>query len=165
MRNLTVLFLLFASLFLGINHYITTTDNHNILQKVLGGFQVNAQEVTSCPVPIDIARLIKAANGNPFKTLRYTQKNGKVIWLEEGNSRSGWQHILERHEQDFYNKFGNIGKSDIQDKIIEAINKGSYKREVVMKNGIERITETYEYNNVRVNVSGGNGYIVSANPY
>jgi len=48
---------------------------------------------------------------------------------------------------------------------MEAIEKGNYTKKVDYINGAERITNVYEYNNVRVNVSGRNGYIVSSNPF
>jgi uncharacterized protein YycO len=116
-------------------------------------------------LPDDVAKVIEENGGDVKKVIKFTKRDGKVVWLETGDDRSGWQHLLERHEQDFYNKFGNIGNSGIRDKIIEAIDKGVYRQEVVIKDGVERITNVYEYNNVRVNVSGRNGYIISSNPY
>ena len=58
-----------------------------------------------------------------------------------------------------------IRSCGIMNKIFEATEKGSYRQEIVLINGSERVTDVYEYNNVRVNVSGRNGYIVSSNPF
>lgn len=42
---------------------------------------------------------------NENKIMRMTRDaDGKVVWLEEGNSNAGYQHILEEHAGDFANK-------------------------------------------------------------
>lgn len=42
---------------------------------------------------------------NENKIMRMTRDaDSKVVWLEEGNSNAGYQHILEEHAGDFANK-------------------------------------------------------------
>ena len=39
---------------------------------------------------------------------------GRVRWLETGNSNTGWQHILDRHEGQFYDPNGIESGGDIR---------------------------------------------------
>ena len=49
---------------------------------------------------------------NPDDVLMITKtRDGKLMWLEKGNSKSGFRHILDRHSKDFSNK----GITDIPD--------------------------------------------------
>ena len=52
--------------------------------------------------------------------------SSKTIFLEEGDSRGGLVHIMERHENDFENKFGVRGKQDISNKIHNIILQGDF---------------------------------------
>ena len=52
--------------------------------------------------------------------------SSKTIFLEEGDSRGGLVHIMERHENDFENKFGVRGKQGISNKIHNIILQGDF---------------------------------------
>lgn len=49
-------------------------------------------------------------------------KNGKIVFLEQGNSNAGFKHILERHEGDFLN--AGIKREDIQKVVMDAVTDG-----------------------------------------
>ncbi|GET42912.1 hypothetical protein [Microseira wollei] len=46
--------------------------------------------------------------------------DGKIVFLETGNSKAGLQHILENHTVDFANKKG-IPPEQIPDAVIAAV--------------------------------------------
>ena len=101
---------------------------------------------------------------NEDEILRMTRNaEGKIVWLEEGNSTSGYLHILEEHAGDFANQ--GISASEIPDYIMDALTNG----EVVGSQGRSpgRPIYSFEYNGeireVAITV-GSNGYIVGANP-
>lgn len=100
----------------------------------------------------------------PEKILRITkQENGKIIFLEEGNTQAGLQHILEQHS----NEFAAVGITleQIPDAIITAVTTGK----ILGYQGRNKTRVIYEvsFNDriyyIAVTV-GKNGYIVGANP-
>lgn len=107
------------------------------------------------------------ANGekiSPNKVLLITKDTqGKIVWLEIGNSSSGLRHIIDRHEQEFNN--AGISNKDISNYILEAVFQGK----IVGKQGKRSPRTIYEftYNGHRRRIAvqvGSNGYIVSTNP-
>ncbi|WP_323588168.1 two-partner secretion domain-containing protein [Aliarcobacter butzleri] len=98
---------------------------------------------------------------SPEKVVDITKVDGKIVWLETGNSSSGLHHIIERHSSDF-NSWGI--ESDSISKLISNTIKtekpvGNYGKEgsvyKIMSNGEEK------YLNV---VISKNGYIVTSHP-
>ena len=89
--------------------------------------------------------------------------SGKVIFLEKGNSRAGFEHILARHESDFAAK--GIHKDDLANFLLETIERG----EIIGTTSLSRPRPVFKgiYNGREVNVTitiGDNGFIVGANP-
>lgn len=89
--------------------------------------------------------------------------NGKIVWLEIGNDRSGLQHILNEHGAEFNGK--GIANDDIPNYVLEAVYQGNVVGTQGKRN--PRTVYEFEYNGVvqRIAVQvGSNGYIVGANP-
>ncbi|MEV6133333.1 putative T7SS-secreted protein [Streptomyces violaceusniger] len=90
-------------------------------------------------------------------------QNGKVVFLEEGNSKAGLQHILEGHGSDFEQR--GVARDDIADLVMSAATHG----EVVGHQGKGTGRPIYEVefqgkmHRVAVTV-GSNGFVVGANP-
>ena len=87
---------------------------------------------------------------------------GKLYWLETGNSKAGMQHILE-HAQDFANK--GIKKIEIKDLVIESLTNGK----IVGYQGKGTGRPIYEvmFNGKKYTTAitvSENGFIVGANP-
>lgn len=100
----------------------------------------------------------------PEKIIRIAkQSEGKIIFLEEGDSEAGLQHILEKHSSEFIDL--GIEVEQIPDAIIAAITQGR----MVGYQGRKKTRTVYEVNfngktqYIAVTVSN-NGYIVGANP-
>ncbi|MGB3642812.1 MAG: hypothetical protein WBA39_35300 [Rivularia sp. (in: cyanobacteria)] len=91
------------------------------------------------------------------------QENGKIIFLEEGNTQAGLQHILEQHSKEFADL--GIAVEEIPDVIITAVTQGK----ILGYQGRKKTRVIYEvsFNEriyyIAVTVSK-NGYIVGANP-
>lgn len=91
------------------------------------------------------------------------QADGKIVFLEEGNSDAGLQHILEKHSLEFADQ--GIQQNQISDIIIKALTKGK----AVGYQGKKQTRIIYEVNfngkthYIALTVSD-NGYIVGANP-
>lgn len=89
--------------------------------------------------------------------------NGKIVWLENGNSRAGLNHIIDEHGHQFNGK--GISNSNIPDYVLEAV----YQGNVVGTQGKRNPRTIYEFTyngekqRVAVQVSN-NGFIVGANP-
>ena len=101
---------------------------------------------------------------SPDKVLLITRDpQGRIIWLETGNSASGFQHIIEKHEHEFNG--AGISNDDIPGYILVAVCQGN----IVGTQGKRDLRTIYEFvyngetRRVAVQVSS-NGYIVSANP-
>jgi hypothetical protein len=88
---------------------------------------------------------------------------GRVVFLEEGNSAAGLQHILEGHEQDF--AANGISAAEIPDAVMAAVTRGSiigYEGEGVGR-PIYEVIFNGQVRRIAVTV-GSNGFIVGANP-
>lgn len=88
-------------------------------------------------------------------------RDGRIIFLETGNSLSGWQHILEKHEEDFIRR--GIAVNNIIDLLMQTLETGR----LLGIQGVSRSVYQVEYEGEIQYVSidiGSNGYIVSANP-
>jgi hypothetical protein len=91
------------------------------------------------------------------------QADGKIVFLEEGNSDAGLQHILEKHSLEFADQ--GIKQNQIPDIIIKAITEGK----AIRYQGKKQTRIIYEVNfngkthYIALTVSD-NGYIVGANP-
>lgn len=101
---------------------------------------------------------------NENKIMRMTRDvDGKVVWLEEGNSNAGYQHILEEHAGDFANQ--GISPEQIPDYVMDAVTNG----EIIGTQGRPpgRPIYSFEYNGETREIAvtiGDNGFIVGANP-
>lgn len=99
---------------------------------------------------------------SPEKILRITKlTNGKIVFLETGDTRSGLQHILKNHQNQFQEK--GISATEIPDLIIVALTHGTI---VAYQSGNRPIYEV-EFNGIIQAIAitvGENGYIVCANP-
>ncbi|BBF85945.1 putative large exoprotein [Aquitalea magnusonii] len=86
--------------------------------------------------------------------------NGKIVFLENGSSSAGLQHIIERHAADFESK--GIAQSDIPSVVMEAVTKGT----LVGTNGSAPVYQIiYDGSPKYISVGvGSNGFIVRANP-
>ena len=88
-------------------------------------------------------------------------QSGSIIFLEQGNQKSGLIHILENHRQDFINR--GILEIQIPDLIIIAAVQGTF----IGLQGKSRKIYEVNFNNSTHYLSleiSNNGYIVSANP-
>lgn len=101
---------------------------------------------------------------SPGKVLLITRDpSGKIIWLEKGNSRSGFEHIIREHGHELNGK--GISNEDIPNYILEAV----YQGHQIGRQGRRNPRTIYEFvykgkqHKIAVQVST-NGYIVSANP-
>ena len=104
------------------------------------------------------------ANGikfNPNNVVAITKTaDGKIVWLETGNTKAGLNHIIERHGQEFLKK--GISEPEIPNYLMTAVKNG----QIV---GMQRTRPIYEftYNGTKHRVAidiGNNGFIVGANP-
>ena len=108
------------------------------------------------------------ANGekiSPDKVVLITRDpTGKIVWLEEGNSSSGLQHIIDRHGHEFNGK--GISNSEIPDYVLEAVYQGNIVGTQGKRNPPRMVYEfTYNGQTQRIAIQvGSNGYIVGANP-
>jgi filamentous hemagglutinin len=103
------------------------------------------------------------------KGIKFTPENviqasklpdGKIVFLESGNSTAGLQHILDRHAVDFTNK--GISTAEIPSVVMRAVTEGK----MVGTNGSAPVYEIV-HNGVTQHISVGvasNGFIVRANP-
>ena len=64
-----------------------------------------------------------AIKHNPDEILRIAKKpDGTIVFLENGNAKSGWQHIREKHANEFANR--GISQDQIPDAIMAAVING-----------------------------------------
>lgn len=102
---------------------------------------------------------------SPDKVVLITRDpTGKIVWLEEGNSSSGLQHIIDRHGHEFNGK--GIANSDIPDYVLEAVYQGNIVGTQGKRNPPRTVYEfVYNGQTQRIAIQvGSNGYIVGANP-
>ena len=100
---------------------------------------------------------------SPEKVVMITRDpNGKIVWLESGNTKSGLEHIINKHGHEFNGR--GIANNDIPDYVLEAV----YQGNVVGTQGKRNPRTIYEfvYNGKTQRIAvqvGSNDYIVGAN--
>jgi len=102
----------------------------------------------------------------PEKILRIAKTvDGQIVFLEEGNARSGLKHIVENHISQFTDL--GISPNQIPDAIITAVTQGQIVGSQGKRRSNPRAIYQFTFNGetkyLAVQVSD-NGYIVSANP-
>ena len=112
-----------------------------------------------------IGELKKAGiNHNPYDIIDIRKTvEGKIVFLEKGNSKAGFKHVIERHEADFVKR--GVTREEIPNLIMEAVTKGR----IVGYQGKGKGRPIYEliFNGKQQYVAvttGSNGFIVGANP-
>ena len=85
--------------------------------------------------------------------------SGKIVWLETGNERAGFEHIL-KHLKEFEKQ--GLPEHELADYIMDALKNG----ELVGMQGTREIYEvTYNGITRRVAITvSDNGFIIGANP-
>ncbi len=105
----------------------------------------------------------KGVKFSPNKVISISKtKNGQIVFLEEGNSKAGLKHIIDRHGDQFLHK--GISEKQIPDLIMKAVNKGKIIGYQGKGSGrpIYEVTFNGEVQKVAITI-GDNGYIVGAN--
>ena len=87
--------------------------------------------------------------------------NGRIIFLEIGNSSSGWEHILNKHGEDFQRR--GIAINNIIDFLMKAITMGQLIGTQGTSRSIYKVDYQGEIQYISIDI-GSNGYVVSANP-
>lgn len=99
---------------------------------------------------------------NPDAILRIARiPEGKIVFIEVGDLKSGWLHIKSQHGIDFANR--GITEEQILDVIMIALTEGK----IIGTQGTTRRIYEIEFNQITQYISidlGSNGYIVGANP-
>ena len=109
----------------------------------------------------DDSQLTDAINeAIPDSTLSKTH----IIFLEEGNSRAGLEHIYQRHHNDFKAKAGVDTKQEISDYIANVMYQGRYIQHTVtpISRGGIKIVYTIGNNTYLRVIIGSNGFVVTA---
>ena len=90
----------------------------------------------------------------------------KKIYLEEGDSRGGLVHIIERHERDFERKLGVTGKQAVADKIESIVKYGDWCTYGFQSDSRGGFTLCYQINEklYLLVVVSDKGFIVSSYP-
>lgn len=65
--------------------------------------------------------------------------NGKIVWMETGNSSSGLEHIIDKHGHEFNGK--GVSNEDIPNYVLEAV----YQGNVVGTQGKRNPRTVYEF--------------------
>ncbi|MBT2527746.1 hypothetical protein J7E91_20530 [Streptomyces sp. ISL-99] len=101
---------------------------------------------------------------DPEKVIRAERDaDGKIVFLEEGNSRAGLKHIIEEHADDF--ERSGVAREDIPDLVMQAATKG--KKVGTQGKGDGRPIYEVEFKGQKRRVAvtvGNNGFVVGANP-
>ncbi|AKA70511.1 hypothetical protein [Clostridium scatologenes] len=88
--------------------------------------------------------------------------DGKLVWLENGNSKARIQHILD-HADDFAKK--GVQQDKIQDLVMESLTNGKVVDYQGRGTGRPIYEVTFEGKTYHIAITvGDNGYIVGANP-
>lgn len=99
---------------------------------------------------------------NPDEILRIAKKpDGTIVFLENGNAKSGGQHVRKKHANEFANR--GISEDQIQDAIMAAVINGRIVGIQGRSRTIYEIVLDAQIQYISVSVSN-NGYIVGANP-
>lgn len=103
-----------------------------------------------------------AINNNAGKNAQL--RNTHIVFLEEGNSNAGLQHIYQGHQNDFKNKYGVDSKEEISDFIKNTMtNYDPVKVTSGRRGGIDVVYEVSSGDYLHVTI-GSNGFIVTAFP-
>ncbi|WP_231859765.1 hypothetical protein [Microcystis aeruginosa] len=86
--------------------------------------------------------------------------NGRIIFLEIGNSSSGLEHILNKHGEDFQRR--GIAINNIIDFLMKAITMGQLIGTQGTSRSIYKVDYQGEIQYISIDI-GSNGYVVSAN--
>ncbi|WP_094229195.1 hypothetical protein [Methanolobus psychrotolerans] len=108
-------------------------------------------------------------NGDLSKTIGVTKSGSEVRWLEEGNSISGWTHIVKKHitgEIAGGSKFpSSMNQDQIMEIVLQSVKEGT---ETVTIDKKGRVTYLYEHLSpdgwTIKTIVGSNGYIVTSFP-
>lgn len=89
-------------------------------------------------------------------------KKKELVWLEKGNEKKGFEHIIKRHEKDLEKKFG-VKKQNIPSFVKDVFTNGV---EISTKLKNEGYQKEYLYKGKYIVISGvgTNGFIVSIYP-
>lgn len=88
--------------------------------------------------------------------------NGNIAFLERGNSKSGLQHIVERHGAEFAQ--AGIPEGKIPDFLTQALKNGKVVGQQSRRGRRPIYKVSYEGRTLHVSITvGSNGYIVGAN--
>ena len=92
--------------------------------------------------------------------------SSKTIFLEEGDSRGGLVHIMERHANDFQNKLGTSGKQAVSNKIHEIVSLGDFCTYGYQEDSRGGFSLCYQINEslYLIVVVSDKGFIVSSYP-
>ncbi|MBL8094843.1 MAG: hypothetical protein JNL73_11815 [Anaerolineales bacterium] len=121
---------------------------------------------TGAQDPAEAARLIQKVqdNGAKISPERVTWirelDDGRIVWLEQGNDRSGLEHIVASHGDQFQTK--GVPPADIPAILADAIESEPV---LVFDSGEAIYSVSYGGNRFHVLIAvGDNGYIVTAHP-
>jgi uncharacterized protein YukE len=87
--------------------------------------------------------------------------NGRILFLEQGDTRAGLQHVLNRHAKEFADQ--GIAQEDISSYVFRAATEGTPVGSQGDGRTIFEFTWNGETRRIAITV-GDNGYIVGANP-
>ena len=132
--------------------------------------QINLQNEKSDLISKDplLAELLKIGVKISPKNVVFTakDKNGQVVWLENGNATKGLEHI-KKHTNDFIRKH-NIQEKHLVCHLRNVIKYGVvvHSQEKILSNGKMGLEKIYLYKGkyYTLGAIGTNGYIVSMYP-
>lgn len=134
------------------------------------GGQINLQKEKNGIIKKDplLDELIKSGVKINPKDVVFTakDKSGQVVWLENGNTSKGLEHI-KKHTNDFVAKH-NIQEKHLVGHLKNVIKKGVvvHSQEKILSNGKTGLEKIYLYKGkyYTLGAIGTNGYIVSMYP-
>ncbi|MCM1546923.1 MAG: hypothetical protein NC034_01060, partial [Ruminococcus sp.] len=85
---------------------------------------------------------------------------GKIVWLETGNSSAGFNHILTRHPVEQFSTFGVNSEADLSQLLLDTV---SNKIPIGTYGGSGTVYTINENTYINI-VIGSNGYVVTAHP-
>jgi len=91
--------------------------------------------------------------------------DGKIVWLETGNSKAGFQHIIDGHAEDFAAR--GVSSDQIPDLIFDALENGRVVGSVGSGSNVRPVYEV-DFNGTTQKIAIGvsdNGFIVTAHPF
>ncbi|MDR1265240.1 MAG: hypothetical protein LBK42_06660 [Propionibacteriaceae bacterium] len=155
---------------------IVTTGEHGfqivngelkILEQVDGQWVEALNPVTTGMKPTNLMTEL-AASGEKYTAdavvMVTKTPEGKLVWLETGNSNSGLDHILKRHATQFAE--AGVPAGEVPDYLKAALSEGKivgYQGNQIPPRPVYEFTWKGETHQVAISV-GDNGFIVGANP-